>query len=92
MTVFQRFRSGTLTPLLLKTDNQGAISLSLGDRFHARMKHINIQFHFIRYTVEKGKIVLGYCPTEDMLADPLTKGLPSAKVKHFASQMGLCSV
>ena len=32
---------------------------------------------------------LVYCPTDDMVADVLTKALPSPKVKHFAACLGL---
>ena len=32
------------------------------------------------------------CPTEDMLADTLTKALPSPKVKHFTVELGLVLV
>lgn len=76
-------------PLLLNSDNQSAIALAKDNRFHARTKHIDIRFHFIRYAIAKGKIQLEYCPTEDMVADILTKALPSMKVKYFTSSMGL---
>ena len=33
-----------------------------------------------------------YCPTEDMVADTLTRALLSVKVKHFMSELGLCSL
>ena len=67
----------------------GAIALARDDKFHARTKHIDIRFHFIRFAVEEKKIRLVYCPTDDMTTDTLTKALPSAKAKHFAAAMGL---
>ncbi|CAA7259930.1 unnamed protein product [Cyclocybe aegerita] len=70
-------------------DNQSAIALTKDHQYHARTKHIDIRFHFIRWIVEKGSIRLVYCPTGKMVADTLTKALPSAKVKHFASELGL---
>jgi hypothetical protein len=76
-------------PITLFSDNQSAIALARDDRFHARTKHIDIRFHFIRYVIADGRIKLEYCPTEDMVADVLTKALPSMKAKHFASSMGL---
>ncbi|GBE78839.1 hypothetical protein SCP_0200360 [Sparassis crispa] len=79
-------------PIPLRSDNQSAIALSKDDHFHARTKHIDIRFHFIRYAIADGKINLSYCPTEDMTADILTKALPSMKSKHFASSMGLSKV
>ena len=42
---------------------------------HARTKHIDIQYHFVRNCVDDGKLELKYCPTEDMVADGLTKTL-----------------
>jgi hypothetical protein len=75
--------------ILLRSDNQSAIALARDDRFHARTKHIDIRFHFIRYAIADGRIRLEYCPTEDMVADVLTKALPSLKAKHFATLMGL---
>ncbi|GBE88222.1 hypothetical protein SCP_1300360 [Sparassis crispa] len=78
--------------LPLRSDNQSAIALAKDDRFHARTKHIDIRFHFIRYAIAEGKISLSYCPMEDMTADILTKALPSMKCKHFASSMGLAKV
>ena len=53
------------------------------------MEHIDVRFHFIRWIIEEGKIRLIYCPTADMAADTVTKALPSPKVKHFASELGL---
>jgi len=80
-------------PIVLHSDNQSAIALAHSQgQFHARTKHIDIRWHFIRYSIENGSIELVYCPTEDMTADLLTKPLPSAKAKHFAHSLGLLSV
>ena len=79
-------------PMTLYSDSQSAIALARNEQYHARTKHIDIRFHFIRYVIEAGKITLEYCPTEDMVADTLTKALPSAKAKHFASALGLRKV
>ena len=73
----------------LFSDNQSAITLTKDHQYHARTKHINIQFHFILWIVENGSLCLIYCPTDDMVADTLTKVLPSPKVKHFAKELGL---
>ena len=73
----------------LFSNNQLAIMLT---KDHARTKYIDIQFHFIRWIVENGSLQLIYCPTEEMVADTLTKALPSPNVKHFASELGLVSI
>ena len=77
----------TITPLYC--DNQAALKLATVDNYHARTKHIDTRFHFIRQTVADGIINLLYCPTEDMLADMLTKALPKWKVAMHANALGL---
>src|SRR6202040_1449295 len=79
----------TLEPTTLFSDNKSAIALSRDHQYHARTKHIDIRYHFIRWIIEDGSIRLVFCPTEDMVADTLTKPLPSTKAKHFAAALGL---
>ena len=43
-----------------------------------RTRHINIRFFFTKDMEERKEIKLEYCPTEDMLADFLTKPLQGA--------------
>lgn len=66
-------------------DNQGTISLAKNPINRQRCKHIDIKYHFIRSTVSDGKVILMYCPTEDMIADILTKPVTKMKLKKFAS-------
>ena len=76
----------------IMSDNQSTIALAKDDCFHARTKHIDIQYHFIHYVIEEGKICLTYCPTKNMTADIFTKALPLMKAKHFAASRGLAKV
>ena len=76
-------------PTILYGDNQSAIALTKDGSFHARTKHIDIWYHFIRFSVENGHIRFLYCPTNNMVADTLTKALPSTKAKHFTFELGL---
>ena len=76
-------------PITLFSDNQSAIALAKDHQYHMHMKHIDIRFHFICWVVNDGKIHLVFCPTNDMVANTLTKALPSPKVKHFAAKLGL---
>jgi len=48
-----------------------------------------MRYHWIRWVVGEGALRLVYCPTDDMVADALTKVLPSPKVKHFAACLRL---
>jgi len=76
----------------LFSDNQSAIALTKDHQYHARTKHINVHFHFICWIIEEGSLRLVFCPTANMVADALTKALPSPKVKHFAAELGLVSI
>jgi len=67
----------------INIDNQGAIALARNPQFHARTKHLDIQYHFVREHVEKQAIVLTYCPTGEMTADIFTKALAQPSfIKH----------
>ena len=63
-------------PTKVHEDNQGTIALSRNPKSHPRTKHIDIKFHYVREVIEKKKMELVYCPTEKMIADIMTKGLP----------------
>ena len=76
-------------PKTLFCDNQGAISLAKNPTHHAKTKHVDVQLHFIRDHVEQGTINVEYCPTEDMLADLMTKGLPHERHKRLLGLMGV---
>ena len=62
-------------PTTILEDNQSSIAMARNPQFHGRAKHINIKHHFVREQGSNGSTKLQYCPTEDMLADVLTKGL-----------------
>jgi transposase InsO family protein len=76
-------------PTTIWADNQGAIKLAKNPEFHRRTKHIGIQYHFTRECVENGEIKLVYVPSEEMIADGLTKGLPKARFDQFVNLLGL---
>jgi len=75
-------------PTTLFCDNQGAISLAKNPTHHAKTKHVDVQLHFIRDHVEKGTIKVEYCPTDDMLADVMTKGLTRERHSRLLMEMG----
>ena len=70
-------------------DNQGTMSLAKNPVHHSRTKHIDIKFHFIRETIENNQVQLIYCPTENMIADVLTKGLSKPRFEELRSKMGV---
>ena len=75
---------------LIMCDNQGAIALAKNPVYHARTKHIEVQHHFVREKVARGAIMLEYCPTEEMLADVLTKALARERHERLTRRLGIC--
>jgi hypothetical protein len=76
-------------PTTLYCDNQSAIELTKDDKFHARTKHIDIRFHFVREAVENGVITPRYVPSDDNIADIFTKALPQSKFDYFVTRLRL---
>lgn len=75
---------------ILKMDNQSAIRLIKNPEFHKRTKHIDIMYHFIREKYAQGCFLLENVPTDEQIADILTKALPGEKFLKFRTLMGLC--
>lgn len=51
---------------IIYNDNQGAGRLCKNPVFHNRTKHVDIRYHFIRKTIERGDIDVKYLPTDEM--------------------------
>ncbi|XP_062103149.1 uncharacterized mitochondrial protein AtMg00810-like [Humulus lupulus] len=73
-------------PLLL-CDNISTTYLTANPVLHARTKHVEIDFYFIRERVASKQLVVRFTPSEDQLADALTKALPSARFLQLRSKL-----
>ena len=76
-------------------DNESAMRLERNGIQSAgkKSRHIDIRFFFIKDRIKKGDIHLLYCPTEDMLADFLSKPLQGHLFIRFRDQiMGITPV
>lgn len=76
-------------PVLLRTDNQAALSLTKNPVMSAKSKHIDVQLHFAREHVLRGNVEFTYLPTAEMPADFLTKSVEKDKHKYCATAVGL---
>lgn len=77
------------SPVSIYADNQGAIALAKNPEFHARTKHIDIKYHFIRQEVDAGTCQLVYTPTTQQAADGLTKPLGKIAFQRFVTCLGM---
>ena len=60
-------------------DNIGAGSLASNPMFHARIKHVEIDIPFVRERVIAKELDVRFVPTEEKLADLLTKPLTTTR-------------
>lgn len=67
-------------------DNQLAMRLAENLVFHARIKHEEMHYHFIRGKVLEKEVELRQIKTEDQVAYLFTKGLSGDKFKSFCQQ------
>ena len=76
-------------PTTVFVDNQAAMSFARNAAVNRRNKHIDVRYHFTRDQVSNGTLDLSYCPTEEMIADIMTKALGRIKLNKFVQAMGL---
>ena len=70
-------------------DNLGATYLSANPVFHARTKHIEIDFHFVRERVANKLLDIRFIHSQDQVADGFTKALPTRSFEDFKYNLNL---
>lgn len=70
-------------------DNMGAKYLASNPVFHARTKHIEVDFHFVRERVNNKLLQIDFIPSEDQVADGFTKALSVRKLENFKNHLNL---
>ncbi|KAJ6861975.1 retrovirus-related pol polyprotein from transposon RE2 [Populus alba x Populus x berolinensis] len=78
-----------ITTPVIYCDNVGATQLSSNPVFHSRMKHVAIDYHFLREKVQNGKLRVSHVSSADQLADLLTKPLPRSQFQYLHDKIGL---
>jgi hypothetical protein len=59
--------------------------ISTTTKENMRTKHIKVRYFWLRERAKKGELTIVYVPTEDMLADMLTKPMRGNLFRHFVA-------
>ncbi|KAG7533328.1 Reverse transcriptase RNA-dependent DNA polymerase [Arabidopsis thaliana x Arabidopsis arenosa] len=77
------------TAPVIYCDNMGATYLCANPVFHSRMKHVALDYHFVRGNIQSGALRVSHVSTKDQLADSLTKLLPRPRFQELNSKIGV---
>lgn len=70
-------------------DNQSSMKLEANGKASSgkRTRHFHIKYFYITDLIKRGEVQIEYCPTDDMLADYMTKPLTGIKFRQFRNKI-----
>ncbi|MGA8134569.1 MAG: reverse transcriptase domain-containing protein [Pseudomonas gingeri] len=68
-------------------DNQSTIAVTKNGIKGERTKHVDVKYHFVTETVERGDVTLKWIPTAEQQADIFTKALPQPTFETLRAQL-----
>jgi hypothetical protein len=77
------------SPPKLWRDNIGATYLAANPVFHAKTKHVEIDFHFVRDHVAAKTLQILFIPSKEQIANILTKPIVSNRYQWFCSKLNV---
>ena len=76
-------------PMRIYCDNAAAIFFSKNDRYSTGAKHMDLKYLSVKENVQNQRVQIVHIGTNDMIADPLTKGLSPKTFIGHVSEMGV---
>ncbi|WMV40740.1 hypothetical protein MTR67_034125 [Solanum verrucosum] len=73
--LFRELSLSFLRPPAIYCDNLGSTYLAANPVFHSKMKHLEVDYHFVQSLVRQGFLRVVHVSSKDQLADALTKPL-----------------
>jgi hypothetical protein len=78
-----------LRPLTIYCDNKSIVFFSSNNKSSDVAKHIDIKYFIVKDRVQDQTVEIEHISTKQMLAGPLTKGLPPNIFRDHVAGMGL---
>ena len=74
---------------VLYQDNTSAMKLEINGKASSEKRtwHFDIKFFYFTDLIRKGEINVEYCPTDEMMADYMTKPLVGSKFVKFKNKI-----
>jgi hypothetical protein len=74
-----------------KTFQDNMSTIALADKGRSTSERKNVRYFFTKDKVESGELMIEYLPTEEMIADILTKPLQGAQFRRLRDQLLNCN-
>ena len=75
--------------ITLNGDNEMSIILTKNTESQHRTKYIDVQHHYIRERIDENELIVVWVSSSEMLADGMTKVLPTETFRKHRAQLGL---
>lgn len=79
----------TVESVTLHGDYEMSIALTKNAESQHRTKHIDVQHHYVRELVNEGELTIKWVPSSEMLADGMTKALPTETFRKHRAMLGM---
>ncbi|CAN1152027.1 Retrovirus-related Pol polyprotein from transposon TNT 1-94, partial [Linum perenne] len=90
--VLEELKVKNTEPIQMLCDSQAAISIVRNPVQHDRMKHVEIDRHFITQHVTEGVVKLDYVASRNQTADVLTKALARDLFDQLVFKLGMFNI